>query len=430
MKHVNVGLIGFGTVGAGVVKTLQKNSGLLEKKVGAEINLKWICDLDLDTDRGVKLPDGSLTDDLNKVMDDPEVDIVIELIGGCTVAKKIILRALSSGKSVVTANKALLAECGKEIFNAEESSHGIIGYEASVAGGIPIIKALREGLSANNVFEIYGIINGTANYILTKMSSEKQSFDEALKDAQKLGYAEADPTFDVDGIDTAHKLLLLGSLSSHTIFNMDDIFVEGIRKVTKKDIEYAAEFGYVIKLLAIYKNDGDTVELRVHPTLLPKHRLLSSVKDSYNAVFINADIVGSTLYSGRGAGELPTASAVVADVVDIAKSIVDGNTHKRNDFYIDRAKIKVKDISDISARYYFRFQVIDQPNVLSQIAGVLGEKGISISDVFQKERCVGDNVPLIMITHNAAESAVREALGEISSMSFVKEQTLVLRMEE
>jgi len=430
MKRVNVGLIGFGTVGTGVVKTLQKNSSLLAKKVGAEINLKWVCDLDLNADRGVKLPDGCLTDDLNKVMDDPEVDIVIELIGGCGVAKKIILGTLSSGKSVVTANKALLAEHGEEIFSTEESSNGVIGYEASVAGGIPIIKALREGLCANNVYEIYGIINGTANYILTKMSSEKQSFDEALKDAQRLGYAEADPTFDVDGIDTAHKLLLLGSLSSHTIFRMDDIFIEGIRKVTEKDIEYAGEFGYVIKLLAIYKNDKHTVQLRVHPTLIPKDKLLSSVKDSYNAVFINSDIVGSTLYSGRGAGELPTASAVVADVVDIAKSIVDENTHKRNDFYIDRVKVKVKDISDISTRYYLRFQVTDQPNVLSKIAGVLGEKGISISDVFQKERRVGDNVPLIMITHHATESAVREALCEISRMSFVKEETLVLRMEE
>ncbi len=430
MKRVNVGLIGFGTVGTGVVKTLQQNSGLLRKRVGAEINLKWVCDLDLDTDRGVDLPDGILTDDLDKVLADPEVDIIIELIGGCGIAKKIILDALSSGKSVVTANKALLAECGEELFKAEESSRGVIGYEASVAGGIPIIKALREGLSANNVMEIYGIINGTANYILTKMSSEKQSFAEALKEAQRLGYAEADPTFDVDGIDTAHKLLLLGSLSSHTIFKMDDIFVEGIREVTQKDIEYAGGFGYVIKLLAIYKNDGDSVQLRVHPTLIPKHRLLSSVKDSFNAVFINADIVGSTLYSGRGAGELPTASAVVADVVDIAKSMVDGNVNKRNDFYVDRAKVKVKDISDISARYYFRFQVIDQPNVLAKISGVLGEKGISISDVFQKERSVGDNVPLIMITHNSTQRAVMEALDEIDRMDFVKEKTFVLRMEE
>lgn len=430
MKKITVGLIGFGTVGTGVVKTFQLNAKLLEERVGVPVCLKWIADLDLSRDRGVVVDQSCLTTDASVIINDPEVDIVIELIGGCGVAKQVILEALKKGKSVVTANKALLAELGKEIFTAERESTGVLAYEASVAGGIPVIKALREGLVANNLLRIYGIINGTANYILTKMSRDKVPFKSALKEAQQLGYAEADPTLDVDGIDSAHKLLILASLATGTIYSMNDIHVEGIRSITEKDIEYAAGFGYVIKLLAIFKNNNGSIELRVHPTLVPDYYLLSYVMDAFNAVFIKGDIVGQNMYYGRGAGELPTASAVVADVVDIARALVNGKLSKRNDFSSNNNKFVVKDILDIESRYYFRFGVTDQPGVLAQISGILGKNQISISDVFQKERRIGDTVPLIMITHEAKERAVRNALAEINRLEIIKEKTLLIRIEE
>ena len=428
-KSITLGLIGLGTIGTGVVKTLQINKSILEKRIGAEINLKWIADLNTDIKRDVEIDEKSFITDGSKIVNDPEVDIVIELIGGCTAAKQFILTALENGKSVVTANKALLAEHGGEIFKAEQANKGQIGYEASVAGGIPVIKALRDGLSANDITSLYGIINGTANYILTKMSADKISFEEALKKAQELGYAEADPTFDVDGIDSAHKLLLLGSLASGTFFNMEDIYTEGIRHITEKDIAYAAEFDYVIKLLAIYKKKNGNVQLRIHPTLLHKSNMLSSVMDSFNAVSFRGNIVGTNMYYGRGAGELPTASAVVADIVDISKGIVSGNLQKRNDFRIPREKINVQNMDDIESRYYLRFGVTDKPGILAQISGILGKLDISISDVYQKERSQGDAVPLIMITHKAKEKNIRLALDEINQLDVIRAKTVLIRME-
>ncbi len=430
MKTIQIGLIGLGTVGTGVVKTITQNKELLESRIGAPINLKYVADIDINRQRDIQINKDIMVSDGNIIVNDPDIDIVIELVGGCGIAKQFILGALANGKSVVTANKALLAECGEEVFERVKTSRGIIGFEASVAGGIPVIKALREGLSANNILNIYGIINGTANYILTKMTRDKVSFAEALKEAQKLGYAEADPTFDVEGIDSAHKLLLLGSIASGCFFSMNDVVTEGITKITDLDIKYAAEFGYVIKLLAIYKYCEGKVELRVHPTLIPKENLLASVMDSYNAVFVKGDIVGNNMYYGRGAGQLPTASAVMADVVDIARGIAGNSLLKRNDFHFKKGGIAVKNIMDIETRYYMRFQVTDQPGVLAQISGILGKRQISISDVYQKERRVGDVVPLIMITHHAREKDVREALVEIDKLDVIKEKTLYIRMED
>ncbi|MEW6535997.1 MAG: homoserine dehydrogenase [Candidatus Auribacterota bacterium] len=430
MKTITIGLIGFGTIGKGVVKTLQANKELVETRIGAPIQLKWVADLDITSDRGVKVDPSVLTTDAMQVVNDPDVDVVIELIGGCGVAKHIILSALRNGKSVITANKALLAEHGNEIFSAVQAANGMIAYEASVCGGIPVIKALREGLVANNIQSMYGIINGTANYILTKMTQDGISYEEALKQAQALGYAEADPTLDVEGIDAAHKLLILGSLATGAIFEMSDIYIEGIRNITDKDIQYAAEFGYGVKLLGIYKQQAGSVELRVHPTLLPESHLLSSVMDAYNAVFITGDIVGHTMYYGRGAGELPTASAVVADLVDIGRSIVNGKGRHNNEFTRDRSSVAVRDMNAIESRYYLRFSVIDIPGVLGQITGVLGKYRISISDVYQKERRKGEFVPLVMITHHAKEQGVRAALNEIDQLDVVKDKTLLIRMED
>ncbi|MCD6460440.1 homoserine dehydrogenase [bacterium] len=428
-ETITLGLIGLGTIGTGVVKTLQINKSILEERIGKKINLKWVADLNTDLKHNLKIDPNTFITDGRKIVEDPDVDIVIELIGGCTAAKDFILTALKNGKSIVTANKALLAEHGKEIFQAEQSSQGQIGYEASVAGGIPVINTLRNGLAANDIISLYGIINGTANYILTKMSSDKISFEDALKKAQELGYAETDPTFDVEGIDTAHKLLLLGSLARETFFDMNDIYIEGIRGITEKDIAYAAEFDYVIKLLAIYKKKNGVVQLRVHPTLLAKSNLLSSVNDSFNAVSFRGNIVGTNMYYGRGAGELPTASAVVADIVDISNTIVSGNITKRNDFRIPRANITVQDMDDIENRYYLRFGVIDKPGILARIAGILGSLNISISDVYQKERRAGDTVPLVMLTHKAKEKNIRLALNKIDKLDIIRGKTVLIRME-
>ncbi|MCP5462708.1 MAG: homoserine dehydrogenase [bacterium] len=384
MKKITVGVIGFGTIGTGVVKTLENNKELFQDRIGVPVDLKWVADIDIVRDRGIAVSAERLTTDGFKIVDDPEVDIVIELVGGCGIAKEFIVRALKNGKSVVTANKALLAEHGKELFEKEEKSDGTIAFEAAVAGGIPIIKVVRESFVANRIESIHGIINGTANYIFTKMAREKISFAQALKQAQELGYAEADPTLDVDGIDSAHKLVILGSLASSTIFSMEDCYIEGIRKISEIDIDYAEKFGYVIKLLAIYKNYNGQVQLRIHPTLIPDSHLLGSVMDSYNGIFVKGDVVGSTMFYGRGAGELPTASAVLADVVDIARAMVNDTLAQRKDFTRPRQTVKVTDISDIESRYYFRFTVIDQPGVLAEIAGILGRCKISISDVLQK----------------------------------------------
>lgn len=425
---VSAGIIGFGTVGTGAAKILLENSGLIKKRTAVEVILKSIADLDITRDRGIKIPEGVLTTDANAIINDPEINVVVELIGGIRPAKDFMLLAIRNKKHVVTANKALLATEGNEIF-AEAEKHGVeIGFEAAVAGGIPIIKVLKEGLVANNIIAVYGIINGTSNYILTKMTDEKVEFSEALKEAQRLGYAEADPTFDIEGIDSAHKLTILSSLAYGIPLSYNEIYKEGITKITAQDIEFATELGYKIKLLAITKLSDSEIEMRVHPTMIPREYLISNVDGVFNAVYVEGDAVGATMYYGRGAGDLPTGSAVVADIVDIGKKIVRGQKlGVRSQKEI--SEFKIKKMEDIESMYYFRFSALDKPGVLSKISGILGNCNISIASVIQKGRRIGGSVPLVVLTHTAKERDVLNAIKEIDSLPVVSDKTMFIRVE-
>jgi homoserine dehydrogenase len=424
---VSVGLIGFGTVGSGTVKILLKNRDVLRQRLGFDIKLKRIADLDIESDRGIKLPAGMLVQDAEQVLNDPEIDIVVELIGGINPAKDFILRAIRNKKHVVTANKALLATEGNEIFS-EARKHGVeIGFEASVAGGIPIIKVIREGLVANRIMSVYGIINGTSNYILTKMTDEGGEFSDALKEAQRLGYAEADPTYDIEGIDSAHKLAILASLAYGIPLSFDEVYKEGITKIASMDIEFAKELGYKIKLLAIAKSVDNEVELRVHPTMLPKDHLISKVDGVFNAVYVEGDAVGDTLYYGRGAGDMPTGSAVVSDISDIARNIL--AKAKIPLIEVEESPVKIRKMEDVRSMYYFRFTALDRPGVLSKISGILGENNISIASVIQKGRRIGEAVPVVILTHMAREKDIRKALEEIDKLPVVADRTYFIRVE-
>ncbi len=428
-KAIHIGIIGFGTVGAGTAKILLKKRRELEKRLGFPVALKRIADLDTKRDRGIKLPAGMLISDYKKILNDPDIDIVAELIGGIHPAKEIVLEALKKGKHVVTANKALLAEAGREIFKAAEKNSVEVGFEASVAGSIPIIKAVRESLIGNSISNMYGIINGTANYILTKMTEEGVDFDSTLKEAQDLGYAEADPTFDIEGIDSAHKLTILASLAFGIPFSFKKIYTEGITKITPLDIQFASEFGFRIKLLAIAKQDGKEVELRVHPTMVPQDDLISSVNGVFNAIFVEGDATGDGLYYGRGAGEMPTGSAVVSDVADIAGHIRTGATDRMQVMNISSSLLRIKKMEDIRTSYYLRFSALDKPGVLSHISGVLGKNNISIKSMIQKGRKKEKAVPLVMMTHEAREKDLVKALKEINKLSVVSGRTMYLRVE-
>lgn len=425
---ISVGIIGFGTVGTGTARILLENSGLIKKRTGIEFILKRIADLDIKRDRGIKVPEGVLTTDANALINDPDIDIVVELIGGIRPAKDFMLQAIKNKKHVVTANKALLATEGNEIFAEAGKNCVEIGFEASVAGGIPIIKVLREGLVANNIVAVYGIINGTSNYILTKMTDEKVEFSEALKEAQRLGYAEADPTFDIEGIDTAHKLTILSSLSYGIPLMYDEVYKEGITKITAQDIEFASELGYKIKLLAITKLSDGGVEMRVHPTMIPNEYLISKVDGVFNAVYVEGDAVGATMYYGRGAGDMPTGSAVVADIVDIGKKII-RNQKSEVRSQKESAEFKIKKMEDVESMYYFRFSALDKPGVLSKISGILGNYNISIASVIQKGRRIGGSVPLVVLTHRARERDVLNAIREIDNLPVVSDRTLFIRVE-
>lgn len=426
---INVGIIGFGTVGTGTAKILIQNRKLLKDRTGVDVNLRRIADLDIKRDRGLRLPKGVLTNNADSLIADPHIHIVVELIGGTTIAKDIMLKAIRNGKHVVTANKALLATHGKEIFKAAEKANVQVGFEASVAGGIPIIKIISEGLVANRIKSIYGIINGTTNYILSKMSDENAEFSEVLKEAQKLGYAEADPTYDIEGIDSAHKISILASLAYGTQFSLKDVYREGISKISSMDIEFARELGYKLKLLAITKETNGKVELRVHPTMVPEEFLLSKVDGVFNAVYVDGDAVGSTLYYGRGAGDMPTGSAVVSDIVDISCNIVN-KTIGRNPLFSRSEKGKnLLKMDDVRSMYFFRFSAIDKPGVLSRISGILGKYNISIASVIQKDRREGKAVPLVVLTHRAREKDVRTAVKEINKLQIVTDNTVVIRVE-
>ena len=433
MNRIQIGLIGLGTVGTGMVRILQEKAKLLEERLGLSIVLKRIADLDVTSDRGVRVNPEILTQNAADVLEDPEIAIVVELIGGIEPARTFILQAINRGKHIVTANKALLAEHGSEIFRAADENGVDIGFEASVGGGIPIIRALKEGLVANKIQVIFGILNGTSNYILGEMTHRGLPFQEVLKKAQELGYAEANPILDIEGLDTAHKLSILLSLAYGIRVQMTDIYTEGISRIAPMDIEHAKELGYRVKLLAIAKAQGGVVEARVHPTLLPADHLLSTVNGPFNAIFVKGDAVGSTLFYGAGAGMMPTGSAVVSDLVDLCRNIRLGVSRRVPLLAIQPQYLReaeIKSIRDISSPYYLRFNVVDRPGVLSRISGILGDSDISIASVIQKGNRPDKPVFIYMLTHQAREKNIQKALQEIDRLPVILDRTMLIRIED
>ncbi|ADC89240.1 Homoserine dehydrogenase [Thermocrinis albus DSM 14484] len=430
--RVRVGIVGCGTVGTGTAELLLKNGHLIRKKTGLDIVLTKVADVDWERPRSFEVPHHLRTTHYTEVIE--ESDIVVELVGGKGFAKQVILEALEKGKHVVTANKHLLAEDGKEIFLKAQEKGLWIGFEASVGGGIPIVKALREGLSANRILNIYGILNGTTNYILTRMLEEDMTFDEALAEAKRMGYAEADPSLDIDGWDSAHKITILATVAFGKFFPFGSVHVEGIRQVDLLDVELGKELGYTLKLLAICKRVDSEVELRVHPTFIPSEEQLAKVSDVFNAVMVEGDFVGKTMFYGRGAGSHPTASAVVADIIDIARNIA-GGIRALHPFYWEEEELHIS--SNFYSRYYLRLDVPDRPGVLAKVAQVLGDNGISIASVLQKEKVCrmagreGQSViPLVLLTHKAYEKQMRKAIEEIKNLPMVEGHPVLIRVEE
>ncbi len=432
MGSLKVGLLGFGTIGTGVVRAFQKNAELIERRLGRKLELVKIADLDITTDRGVTLADGVLTTNVDDVLLNPEIDIVIELIGGYEPAKSFIIKAIGAGKHIVTANKALMALHGQDIIEAADKNGVSVMFEAAVGGGIPVISAIKENLCVNQFNTVLGILNGTCNYILTKMTDEGSDFAPVLKEAQQLGYAEADPTFDVEGIDTAHKISLLSALCFGTKVNFDQVYTEGISKIDAIDINFATQMGYKIKLLAVGKNHGDQIEVRVHPTMIPQTYQLAEVDGVFNAVRINGDFVGPAMFYGRGAGMDATASAVMGDVIAIARDIKSGAKLRTPilGYCADAiAELPIRAMSEITSQYYLRFTTVDRPGVLSQIAGCLGQHNISIQSMIQPESHASDSVPIVLMTHQAQEADVNAALAEIDELDVVTAPTRLIRVE-
>lgn len=433
MKTITLGLIGFGTIGSGVVKLLQESGDIIEKRLGARLTLKKIADLDITTPRVTKVSPEFLTTRAEEILDDPEIDIVIELMGGYEPARSFILTAMQRGKHVVTANKALLATYGNEIFQIADRMNVDLRFEASVGGTIPIIKTLKESLAANRIESLMAIVNGTSNYILSKMTDEGKAFDTVLKEAQEMGFAEADPTFDVEGIDTAHKLAIILSLAYGKKVKLEDIYREGISGISQQDIEFAGEFGYRIKLLALAFARGDCVEARIHPTMIPFDSILANVNSNFNAFHIIGSASDSVFLYGQGAGMMPTASAVVSDIIDIAWEILRGVSRlvpyrSLSEDIID--DIRLIPFPEIRTNYYFRFMAADKAGVLSKISGILGEMNISIASVIQKGRKKEGAVPVVMTTHKSRERDVREALARIDRLDVVHEPTVLIRIED
>jgi len=429
MKEVKVGVVGCGTVGTGVCRILIEKQNLIESRIGASIKLKYAADIDTETDRGIHFDKNVFVKDAFQVVDDPEVDIVVELIGGNTIAKDLMLKAIEKGKHVVTANKALLAEEGKGLFYSASEKGVAIAFEASIGGCIPIVKTIRESLVGNSIKSITGILNGTCNYILTKIEDEGLSFEDALAMAQDNGFAEADPTLDIEGGDTAHKICLLSTLSYGTGVDLSDVYVEGITGITPLDIEFAKEFGYKIKLLAISKAQDTCNAVRVHPAMISYDNPLSSVNGSLNAISVVGDATGEIVLYGYGAGMMPTASAVISDVVDIARDLVSGAMNRLAFSFPPVCTPSVLPINELTTNYYFRFSAADKPGVLSTIAGVLGRYGISIKSVHQKGRKSKGPVPIVMLTHKARERDVRQAISEIDSLDVIDSKTVIIRIE-
>lgn len=429
MRKISIGMIGFGNIGCGVIKILQQRKSLLAQKIGVEIVIKKICDKDISTKRDASIDKGLLTRDVNEVINDPQIDIVVELIGGVNPAKEFILAALKKGKHVVTANKALLAEYGNELFSEAAERGKNIYFEASVGAGIPIIKSIKEGLVANKFSSIFGIVNGTSNYVLTQMSKEGCSFAEALNQAKHKGFAEKDPTLDIEGIDSAHKLVLLTYLAYGRIVKIRDIFVEGISRISAADIAYAKELGYAIKLLAIAKKEIEELEVRVHPTFLPANHLLSSVDGVFNAIYVSSDLAGELMFYGPGAGQLPAASAVVADIVDLTQDIKAGFFKPTLNSIQDNSIKSLRQIDEFENKYYIRITVVDKPGVLAKISGILAKFGISIASVTQKEKSKAQVVPVVMVTHEVKEKNLRNALKMIDRLPEIKEKSVAIRIE-
>jgi homoserine dehydrogenase len=433
MKKINIGLLGCGTIGTGVAKILIQNRDLIRARVGADLNLKYVADIDLKTDRGIRFDKGVFISDAYKVVDDPDIDIIIELIGGEGIAKDLILSAIDKGKQIVTANKALLAVHGNALFKAATQKGVDLAFEAAVGGCMPIIKSLRESLAGNHIKSMAGILNGTCNYILSTSTDDGSSFETVLAKAQKNGYAEADPSLDIEGIDTAHKLAILTSLAYGMEINFKDIYIEGISNIDPMDIDFSGQFGYRIKLLAISKNLGDTIEARVHPTMIPFDNPLSSVGGTLNAVTISGDAIGDMMLYGYGAGMMPTASAVVGDTVDLARNLLTGSkgrvpllSYQMNNI----RKIPIMRVDEIRTYYYFRFAAADRPGVLSKISGILGDYHISIKSVHQKGRKTKGSVPIVMLTHLAKEADVQKALSEIMNLDVVSAKPVLIRIED
>ena len=433
MEPVKVGLLGLGTVGGGTMNVLHRNAAEISRRAGREIRVVHAAARDLDPIGIDGLESVQITEDAFEVVENPEMDIVVELIGGYSPARELVLKAIENGKHVVTANKALIATHGNEIFQAAQRKGVTVAFEAAVAGGIPIIKALREGLAANHIEWIAGIINGTGNFILTEMRDKGREFADVLKEAQALGYAEADPTFDVEGIDAAHKLTILASLAFGIPLQFDRCYTEGIGRIEPQDVIYAEELGYRIKHLGVTRRTGSGVELRVHPTLIPERRLIANVDGVMNAVLVQGDAVGPTLYYGAGAGSLPTASAVVADVIDVTRTLTTDpeNRVPHLAFQPDElSDLPVLEVEQVVTAYYLRLTVEDKPGVLARITGILGDAGISIEAIKQKEPREGETqVPLVMLTHSVEEGRMNEAIAAIEAMEAVTAPVARIRVE-
>jgi len=437
MTEIRIGILGLGTIGIGAARILIEQQELMARRLGKTLRLVAAADRVLDRDFGLDLSGVRLCDDAADVVTADDVDLVIELIGGYEPARTFVATAIEHGKHVVTANKALIAKHGEELFALAAEKGVAIGFEAAVGGGIPCLKALREGLSANAVESVYGILNGTCNFILTKMENEGADYADVLKEAQELGYAEADPTFDVEGVDTAHKLSILAAMSFGSKIKFDEVFTEGISKITAADIEAATELGYRIKLLGIAKPHGagsevEKVEMRVHPTLVPLTAQIAQVSDSYNAVQVSGDFVEQTINIGRGAGERPTASAVIADVMDIARVTPDCVAHLAPPMGFvesERRELETLPIADIECEYYLRFMVQDKPGVIASITSVLADHRISLEALSQKERHATQAVPIVMLTHETTEGNLQAAISRITSLANVEEDVLILRKE-
>ena len=432
MSELRVGLIGLGNIGTGVARILIEQQELIATRLGKPVRLAAACDMDLERDRGIDFTGVRMTTDAGEVLAADDVDVVVELIGGYEPARSFVMQALENGKHVVTANKALIAKHGEELFPIADEKHLQVGFEAAVGGGIPCMKALREGLAANAIESIYGILNGTCNYILTRMELEGAAFEDVLKDAQALGYAEADPTFDVEGIDTAHKLSILAAMAFGSTIKFDEVYTEGISRITPADIAFAQELGYRIKLLGIAKPHAEGIEMHVHPTLVSLTAQIAQVSDSYNAVQISGDFVEHTMFFGRGAGERPTASAVVADIMDIASGFPDGIKHLAPPMgFVQSARrdIPTLPMADVVCEYFLRLTVQDEPGVIAAVTSILADHRISLEAVLQKERHANRGVPIVMLTHETTEGNMQAAISRIVDLPTVDEEVLILRKE-